>query len=508
MAPPSTTYAPRCPDAEVLYQVVRDHLETFLAQAASLRDGDGVPPFVEHAFRQFLRCGWLAGGFARFRCAGCGLDRLVAFSCKGRGLCPSCGGRRMAEGAAHLVDRVLPDVPIRHWVLSLPYHLRYLLAWDHDLCRAVAARLVRAVFRVLGERARDEGIDRGRGGAVVVIQRFGGALNLNVHVHALVLDGVFAPADDGTPVFHRIRRLTTLDVREVLATVEPLVVRHLASGGLLPDEAEGGTQDPWVDEAPVLAGLAAASVQGRLGIGARPGARPGRLGVAASGGAWPSAGPCQADANGFSLHARLVIPAGQRGRLEQVCRYLLRPPVAGERLRVTAKGHVCLSLAHPWRDGTTAFVFDPVAFLARLAVLVPRPRVNLVLYYGVLGARAAWRAGVVPGAPAERGDSGEASDPERCPRQDGAEDPGRAMSWAALMARTFGLDVLACPRCGGRLRLVALIDHAAVVARILRHLGLPTEIPPACPARAPPLLSDPPTDADWEGDPSVFAPCC
>ncbi len=230
--------------------------------------------------------------------------------------------------------------------------------------------------------------------------------------------------------------------------------------------------------------------------------------MAGGGGAWPSAGPCQADANGFSLHARLVIPAGQRGRLEQVCRYLLRPPVAGERLRVTGEGHVCLSLAHPWRDGTTAFVFDPVAFLARLAVLVPRPRVNLVLYYGVIGARAAWRARVVPGAPAARGTSGEAPDPQRCARQDGAEDPGRGMSWAALMARTFGLDVLACPRCGGRLRLVALIDQAAVVARILRHLGLPTEIPPACPARAPPLLPDRPTDADWEGDPSVFAPCC
>ncbi len=70
----------------------------------------------------------------------------------------------------------------------------------------MAARLVRAVLRVVRERARDEGVDGGRGGAVVVIQRFGGALNLNVHFHALVLDGVFAPADDGEPVFHRTRR--------------------------------------------------------------------------------------------------------------------------------------------------------------------------------------------------------------------------------------------------------------------------------------------------------------
>ncbi len=307
MVPPGV-YEPRSPGAGALYRVVHDHLETFLAEAASLRDGDGVPRFVEHAFRQFLRCGRLAGGFARFRCGGCGVDRLVPFSCKGRAVCPSCAGRQMAERAAHLVDHVLPDVPVRHWVLSLPYQLRYLLAWDHDLCRAVAGVFLRAVFRVLRERARDEGVEGGRGGAVVVLQRFGGALNLNVHLHALVLDGVFAPAADGVPVFHRTRRLTTLDVSEVLATVEPLIARRLAARGLAADEVDAETMDPWVDEAPILAGLAAASVQGRLGLGPRVGARPGRLGVVTDAGAWPPPGPCQADANGFSFNARGAPP--------------------------------------------------------------------------------------------------------------------------------------------------------------------------------------------------------
>ena len=97
-------------------------------------------------FRDFLRCGWLAGGFARFHCTSCGPDRLVAFSCKGRGFCPGCGGRRMTERAAQLVDHVFPDVPVRQWVLSLPYRLRYRLAWDHDLCRAVVAVSMRAVL--------------------------------------------------------------------------------------------------------------------------------------------------------------------------------------------------------------------------------------------------------------------------------------------------------------------------------------------------------------------------
>ena len=106
VASPSTDYQARSPAQGVLHRVVRDHFETFRAQAASLRDGEGLPRFVEQEFRDFLRCGCLAGGFARLRCTACGLDRLVPFSCKGRAFCPSCGGRRMAERPAHLVDHV------------------------------------------------------------------------------------------------------------------------------------------------------------------------------------------------------------------------------------------------------------------------------------------------------------------------------------------------------------------------------------------------------------------
>ena len=105
--------AGRRPEDGTLYQIVRDYVETSRAQAASLRNGEGLPGFVDQEFRDLLRCGWLAGGFARFRHNGCGLDRLVPFSCKGLGLCTSCGGRRMAERAAHLADHVFPDVPAR-----------------------------------------------------------------------------------------------------------------------------------------------------------------------------------------------------------------------------------------------------------------------------------------------------------------------------------------------------------------------------------------------------------
>ena len=93
----------------------------------------------------------------------------------------------MAERAAHLLDQVFPDVPVRQWVLSLPDRMRYHLAWNHDVCRVVVAVFVRAVLGCLHSRGRDDGVVDGRGGAVAVIQRFGGALNLNVRTRYLAL---------------------------------------------------------------------------------------------------------------------------------------------------------------------------------------------------------------------------------------------------------------------------------------------------------------------------------
>ena len=109
-------------------------------------EGNNLPAFVTAEFREFLRCGVLAHGIARVRWGDCAFERLVPFSCKGRGFCPSCGGRRMAERAAHLVEHVFPsDVPVRQWVLSVPHRLRYRLAYDHRLCRKVLGVFVRAL---------------------------------------------------------------------------------------------------------------------------------------------------------------------------------------------------------------------------------------------------------------------------------------------------------------------------------------------------------------------------
>jgi hypothetical protein len=146
---------------------VREHLETFLE--AQRRADRPLPTFVERTFRRYLTCGVLAHGFARFRCNDCHTERLVAFSCKARGLCPSCGGRRMTERAAHLVDQVLPRARTRQWVLSLPFALRYRLAFDHELTRAVLRVFTRAVQSDSRRRAkRHGGVPAGQSGTVTV----------------------------------------------------------------------------------------------------------------------------------------------------------------------------------------------------------------------------------------------------------------------------------------------------------------------------------------------------
>lgn len=129
-------YARRCSEESVLYGVVQQELETFLARAQER--GRPVPRFVARELRAFLHCGVLAHGFVRMHWAACGLDRLVAFSCKGRVFCSSCGGRRMADTAAHLVDRVLPAVPVRQWVL---WQLCDRLAYDALLVQEVPGDL-------------------------------------------------------------------------------------------------------------------------------------------------------------------------------------------------------------------------------------------------------------------------------------------------------------------------------------------------------------------------------
>src|SRR2546426_12370538 len=116
-------YRPRNPEDSLLYRTIAAHLETFLARQRE-RDRE-VPHFVEREMRAYLSCGVLACGFLRLQCESCGKDRLLPLSCKGRSVCPSCGGRGMGGTAGHPVDRVFSRLPGRPWGLSLPFALPF-----------------------------------------------------------------------------------------------------------------------------------------------------------------------------------------------------------------------------------------------------------------------------------------------------------------------------------------------------------------------------------------------
>jgi hypothetical protein len=163
---------PVTPEHTVLHQIIAEHLEAFLDAVAEAGDGVGLSQFVEREFREFLLCGVYEAGVARFQCEDCAREHLLPFSCKGRAWCPSCGGRRMTERAAHLVDAVRPCVPMRQWVLTVPYRLRYQMAWNHGLSRAVLRVYTRVLLDVYRRGARARGIG-GQTGMVTALQRAG-----------------------------------------------------------------------------------------------------------------------------------------------------------------------------------------------------------------------------------------------------------------------------------------------------------------------------------------------
>ena len=298
-------------------------------------------------------------------------------------------------------------------------------------------------------------------------------MNVNLHFHPLVLDGVFTEAPGGALAFQPAPAPSDAEVAAALATIRQRVQRLLVRRGLEPGDDAPGPADPLADASPIMAGSVGASVQGRVALGSRAGARVRRLGEARDTAAVPSRGPRQAHLEGFDLHANVWVPANDRAGVERLCRYVLRPPFAQERLRLRGDGRVALELKRAWHDGTRELVFEPLEFLERLAAMTPRPETNLLICHGVLASRARWRARVVVyGRPVPEPTASTA------PRAAGPDGTGvktaspRAWSWAALMHRAFGIDVLACAHCGGRLRLIATLHDPAVIRKILAHLAL------------------------------------
>jgi hypothetical protein len=195
--------------------------------------------------------------------------------------------------------------------------------------------------------------------------------------------------------------------------------------------------------------------------------------------------------------ANVLIEARDRDRLERLCRYAARPAVSTERLSELPDGRLLYRLKRPWRDGTTAVIFERQDFIAKLAVLVPAPRAHLTRYHGLLGPSAPWRPLVIPTAAAQESLRAVRPDPESAPAavnglelsapsSTRTERRSRNYTWSELMKRVFLVDVLQCEICGGAMKIIAAIHPPEATQRILQCLGLPTRPPPLAPAVADP----------------------
>jgi hypothetical protein len=439
-------YLRRQPEFTAQHQVVRKHWPAFERWVRQANDGQGLPPFIAKAFKDYVKCGQLAHGFVRVRCDACGQDQLVAFSCKQRGICPSCDAKRMTEGAAHLVESVLPGVPFRQWVLTVPFDLRYVLAWSADLRTAVLNAFLRAVEAHRRREAKLLGHPNGHTGAVSVLQRFDSSLRLAPHWHVLFADGVWIGQGKCDPYFVQALPPREGDVAKVLADAERRIWRAVERLGWL-DRAV----DPFRETQPALSALLQASLWNRAAAG-------GVVGSAIVKKRGPKPDPANAKPNGrncatldgFSLHANTRVGPRARKQLEELCRYLLRPGVPAKRIALTDAGKVRITLKTPWRDGTTAVELKPHDFMVRLAGLVPLPRHAIQRYHGVFAPNARLRGAIVPAGaapPTSRrrtmakakaaAENVEAADVSPAAVARAAERASTRMTWAQAWQRAF-----------------------------------------------------------------------
>jgi len=418
---------------------VQNHLETFLALCGEDWEEERVSPHAERELRRYLECGILAYGFARARCDDCGHDFLIAFSCKGRGVCPSCNTRRMAETAAHLADHVLPRMPVRQWVLALPKRLRYHLRHDREALSSALRLFLDAVERRLRSRCPGAGV-RSRTGAVAFIHRFGSSLNQHTHCHVVFIDGVFAP--DPEQGAHCIEAEEPYDAEAVRTQRRRRILRAFVRRGLLEKEERKEMEQ------------------------------------------WDHGG-------GFSLDASVRIEAHDRQGLERLPRDGARPPFAADRLEEIDAERLIDPRPKPGPEGQTQLILSPLEPIGRIAALVPPPRPPRHRYYGVLAPHSPRRPAVTALAPAPG-----ATAPESVAKpavEAVADDPpphrARAPArypWAMLLARIDQAFPWTCPRCGAEMRIIAVITEAVEVRAILEHLGEPATPPRIASARGPP----------------------
>ena len=412
-------YRPRHPERSAFYSLFDAHFAEFERVHEEMFEPEDGPlrSTVTKVVASFLDCGRPENGFARVRCPECGGEFFVAFSCQTRNFCPSCQQKRAELLAEKLREEVLAPVAHRHAIFTVPKALRRLFLRERRLLGILPRCAAQAITRCWRAALdRKDGVP----GIVASIQTFGSQANWHPHVHALVTEGLLLPGGTAIPgpaYDETLERLLTETFRRLV-----LEVLH---------------REERISESFLESLLT-----------------------------WRHGG-------GFSVYARHLILNEEPARLGHMSRYLVRPPVAVDRVHETADGRVLLDIPPDPRTGATALLLDTLEWIRRITNQIPAPRSHLVRYYGAYANRCRARY---------RAEEGESVAPEdesevREPRQSRA-------SWARLLRRVFEVE-LTCPRCGVDLSVVSFITEPETIDRILAHVR-DEDVDLLFDARAPP----------------------
>ncbi len=398
------------------------HADRFEQRSGPLR------PVVRRSVFAYLDCGRLHGGFARIRCPKCHAEHLLAFSCRQRGICPSCQAKRSAIFAEWLVEEVLLDVAHRHVVFTIPKALRGLIERERRLHGLMAKAAWETLREMLSKAACEPG---GVPGVVASLQTFGSyGANFHPHAHILCTEGVLTP--DGR--FHPViwpgkRELEGVFRRRFLALLEK-------AGRLSPSFHE--TLLSWRH-------------------------------------------------SGFSVDASQRVAAGESGRLERLARYATRVSLAVGAVRDRPDGKVEIDTPPDPGTGARVKIMDRLDFIHAVCQQIPDAKLHQVRYYGAYSCKK--RRALRELALSERSESkgaraGAGVDEEKGnvdgepailstdrppPATPGSAEARRRSSWARMLRKVLEIEPLVCRRCGEEMVIVAWITRTDVIDRILRH---------------------------------------
>ena len=477
------TYPRRRPELTPCYRILQGELDTFIA--ARKAEGRPVPDYVAEEFEAYLKRGILSHGFLRLQCESCQEEKIVAFSCKKRGFCPSCCAKRMVEASTHLVENVLPVVPYRQFVVSFPIPMRYWLQANRKLYAKIHKIIITQIHRYYMDKAKAKAIKDPKAGSISFTQRWGSALNLNVHCHILCPDGVYT-AINGKPRFRNLGSISDDEVAALIDRIAEAVMHFLKRQGYLDKEGEivqNPEQDDLFEHHDSLAQATACSIAGKIAFGPNAGKYVTRIG---KGFGYLEEIPfakgkrCYS-VNGFSLHGNTSVNALARDRLAKLIEYIARGPLSNERLEIIADKKVKLQLKTPYRDGTTHLLFTFSEFIEKLMVLVPPPKSHLVRWGGVFAPNSPIRKEITLKPGVKKGFQFAEEEEPKVFKNHG---------WSKMLAKAFKIDVTTCETCGGKLKKVCAVSDRDRIRRYMRHFNIDSDPPARTPARQQPIEFD------------------